>query len=282
MLLTNNMDNTESGFDYDYNSFLSMEQIEEISRRYFEEFNTALTEDISTPTPISQSQTNALWTLPSLPAMLSLTNYAVNFKDKVMDKFTTQFERVSQTGVTNTLFERVSQTGATNTPAKPIDDGSIASSNIVSNLKTTIRDPLSIIAIAISCIIIYIYFANELIYQLLGLFYPNYRIYCLLHGTNQDNDKVDRIISVMKYFVIYAHLEFVSICTGLYFYHLKILVILFALYMLEYHHQWLSKVFATVIFYDKIVLGLLQSGLNKLYTEYIAIKNSLMESKKED
>ena len=87
----------------------------------------------------------------------------------------------------------------------------------------------------------------------------------------------------MKYFIIYGHLEFLSALIrifGFYFYHLKIIVIVCILYTAGYRQEWLANIYDQIIYYDKIILALIQSGANNLYIEYSKIKSEIVKVKK--
>lgn len=144
--------------------------------------------------------------------------------------------------------------------------------NIIDLFVGSISDPLSISIIVLLAIFMYIYFANEFICQLFGLFYPIHNLYKLLHF--KVSNKLIKIKIIMSYFIIYGHLElFTSISKifGLYFYHLKILIIIFLLYMINYRQEWLTYIYNKVIYYDKIISNIFFSNLNKFYDESLKI-----------
>ncbi|XWV24612.1 hypothetical protein QJ856_gp1175 [Tupanvirus deep ocean] len=152
---------------------------------------------------------------------------------------------------------------------------------IINEIKKSASDPLSIIIMVIIALFSYIYFAGEFICQMLGLFYPTYYLYTLLH--KRSSNKVEKVKSIIKYFIVYGHLEFLSALFsifGFHFYHLKILVILSILYMAGYRQIWLAGVYNKIIFYDKILIGLVQSATNKFYIEYTSVKSQVSNTKK--
>lgn len=83
--------------------------------------------------------------------------------------------------------------------------------------------------IKLSMILFFILFANDLICGLIGLFFPFY-----IHISTKN-----KIIStnVLKYYIIYAHIDLLfnmlSIF-GIYFYRIKLIIILISIYQLRY------------------------------------------------
>ncbi len=154
--------------------------------------------------------------------------------------------------------------------------------SIVKEIKKTSSDPLSIIIVVFISLFFYIYFANDFMCHLFGLFYPLYYLYTLMHYRNTNCS--EKIRSVVKYFIIYGHIEFLSSLlkiVGVNFYHLKILVIICALYMTGYRQEWLNTCYDNVIFYDRVFLGMISSTINKIYTEHVRVKTVIVnESRK--
>lgn len=154
----------------------------------------------------------------------------------------------------------------------------------VSTIFYTKTDPLSIFILSFASIFIYIYFVSELICQVIGLFYPVYYLYTLLNNDDTDHF-VGKIQSVIKYFIIYAHLECMTMVTklfGFYFFHLKILMIISVLYMTGYQEHWLQKIYDRIIFYDKILLGLFNTSVVKIQDEYSKANNEAKKSEKSE
>ena len=148
------------------------------------------------------------------------------------------------------------------------------STSMIDQLKKILIDPLAVISILVVTIITYIYFANEFICQIFGLFLPAYYLYTLGH----DSISSDKVSTVSKYFIIYSHIEFCSLLLkifGLYFYHVKVLAYLIILYMLGYQQAWLAKIYERSILYDKIIIGLLSNGLKKVYREYLVVRTGI-------
>jgi hypothetical protein len=151
----------------------------------------------------------------------------------------------------------------------------------VNKIKKNASDPLSIIIVLIFSIFFYIYFANEFVYQVLGLFYPTYYLYTLMHYRNTNYR--EKIRSIIKYFIIYGHIEFISSLlklVGIYFYHLKILVIICALYITGYRQEWLNSFYDNMIFYDRVILDVILTTTNKFYEEYTRIKSDTINNSK--
>jgi hypothetical protein len=225
-------------------SMITMEEIDEISRKYFEEFD------------IDSADGNL-----SRPFDEKMTKQSTQTKSNFMD-----YIKIPS------IFSWSTISTKNNEPPKE-------NMVVIKEIKKAVSDPLSIIMIAFASIFSYIYFANEFMCQVLGLFYPIYYLYTLLH--KKSNNKSEKIKSVMKYFIIYGHLEFLSALLkifGFYFYHLKILVIMCILYFVGYHQEWLALLYEKTIFYDKIASGLAQLGTNKVYTEYSNIKSNIIQT----
>lgn len=158
----------------------------------------------------------------------------------------------------------------------------IGAFNLVNEIKKYISDPLGFIIVLLGSLFAYIYFAGELICQILGLFCPCYYLYTLLHFRSSQKSK--KVRSFIKYIIMYGHLEIISSILkifGFYFFHLKILIIISLLYMVGYRQEWLEKTYDTIIFYDKIMIGLFYSAINKFWNEYSNIKNNLIVEKKD-
>lgn len=169
--------------------------------------------------------------------------------------------------------------------------------SFITELKKTISDPLGIIILLMVSIFTYIYFASELICQALGLFYPAYYMYTLIpcprNGRLESQQsrellhfkspqKSIKIKSIMKYFIIYSHLELITSLTrivGFYFTHLKILVIISILYMAGYRQDWLSDVYERILMYDKIIFNAGCSNLQKIHQEYTKMSTETTSKK---
>ena len=131
--------------------------------------------------------------------------------------------------------------------------------NTLSNLKKSLTDPLSVIIISLFSIFVYVYFANDLICQILGLCYPAYHMYTLLQSKNKDYLTIMK--PIMKYFVIYTHIEVIAAIFkvfGLIFSHLKFSLIFLIIYMTEYRLDWLDNMCDKIIYYDKIICSILK------------------------
>lgn len=157
-------------------------------------------------------------------------------------------------------------------------------SNIKYNEKTIryISDPLCIASLIGISIFVYIYFAGDFICQVFGLLYP---CYCLYSLTNiQDDHALEKRDSLMKFFIIYAHQELLFSALkliGLYFYHIRFLIIISLLYLLEYQGDLFRQVYETVTLYDKIIISLMSFYFDKIKKEFqITKKRIMMPNKK--
>ena len=154
--------------------------------------------------------------------------------------------------------------------------------NLIQTLKGYASDPLGIATMILSGILLFFYFAGELMFQAFGLFYPTYYLYTIMNYKIQN--KLEKLALLLKYFIIYAHLEFVSSIfkiLGLYFSHLKIMVIVLIIYLLKYQPQLLGEIYDKILFYDKIIIRLVESGINSLWSEYLLIRKKMEKIEKQ-
>lgn len=131
-------------------------------------------------------------------------------------------------------------------------------------------DPILMIFCILGCIITYVYFACEFICQILGLFIPLTWMFGILN-MKTSKEKNIKIKSLMKYFIIYGHIEFLSLVVGIigmYFYHLRILILVVMLYMSTYRDDWLGNVYGIIIFYDKVAIRMICKGWQRVTIEY--------------
>ncbi len=138
-------------------------------------------------------------------------------------------------------------------------------------------DPLAVVLFLFSGIFIYIYFASEFFCQVLGLFYPIYYLYALLNMP-QDIQTNIKIKLVMKYFVMYGHLEFISSMLkiiGLYLSHMKIIVIIFLLYLVGYNKSMLDYFYDKTLCYNKLTIKLFTNISGIVKNEYSKINNNI-------
>lgn len=161
--------------------------------------------------------------------------------------------------------------------------------NIASNalsllfeFKKSVTDPLGILVLAVISIITYIYFASDFLCQLIGLFYPSYYMYILLNY--RIAGKAEKIKSMMRYFIIYGHMEFVTWMFRLIgfpvFHHIKILLLLGSVYMAKYRPKWLALIYQKIIFYDQVGLGLCCSSFSKISSEYGKVSSQVKKLNK--
>lgn len=89
-----------------------------------------------------------------------------------------------------------------------IEDPRICFQNICDKIKIFSYGPLGYSIILSITILFYIYFANNFIYYIIGLFIPGYWSYMLL---SDNNSTVIDIQNMMIYFVVFSHLEFMTL-----------------------------------------------------------------------
>lgn len=253
---------------YPLKPVISMQEVDEISRKYFEEFNTdTLINPNNNITDVNTSESNTkfsfnIFNYIKMPSFLTWNN-----DNNISDNINIHNKNISDNNDTPSTKK-----GIIIHNSKKFKDKFV----IFNELKKSASDPLSVIIVLLVSIFSYVYFANELMCQVFGLFYPIYYLYTLLH--KKSSNKAEKIRSIMRYFIIYGHLEFLSAffrLFGFYFYHLKILIIISILYMAGYRQKWVASLYENMIFYDKIMLALLYSGANKIYLEYYRIKSDV-------
>ncbi|XWV25846.1 hypothetical protein QJ857_gp1236 [Tupanvirus soda lake] len=247
-------------------SIITTQEIDDLNKKYFEEIFD--NEKIVNSSEVIDVDSDAKTDSYSLGGSYGLLNYL---------KFPFLFNWYTQSSTETTTEKEIIMHDSENKNNRKSKDKFI----IINEIKKSASDPLSIIIMVIITLFSYIYFAGELICQVLGLFYPTYYLYTLLH--KRSANKAEKVKSIMKYFIVHAHLEFLSTilgAIGFHFYHLKILVILAILYMAGYRQLWLAGLYDKLIFYDKIIFGLAQSAINKFYVEYMNIKSEVSGTKK--
>lgn len=265
-----NSDGDFSDLDFSEKSIITSEEVDKLNDEYYKELFNAVpffvfndsTEDL-TESRNHSNQKNILANYFKLPLFLNIFQQPIK--------------------------NIISDTEPNDKPIIPNKIKSIKSDKtknnkflIVNEIKKFSSDPLRIIIVALISIFFYIYFANEFMCHILGLFYPLYYLYILMHYRNANCS--EKIRSMIKYFIIYGHIDFLSSLTkivGVYLYHLKIFVILCVLYMTGYQREWLNVCYDSVIFYDRIFLNMILTFINKIYNEYIRLKTDIVnESKK--
>lgn len=154
------------------------------------------------------------------------------------------------------------------------------------NTDNLFKDPLHFLLIFFGGTIMYMFFANEIILYLVGLVYPAYSMFQIVSALNNHrskrkntNDKsialkgnyAEKSISLMKYLVIYSHVEiagkFIGFSVLPVFYHLKMIWLILLIYLSEYKYEWLDQVYQKVIFYDKVAYNIIYSIIEWIKSE---------------
>lgn len=256
--LFNRMFADETNNNENFEEIISMSELEELNRKYF---NNELDTD---PQPIL-SEIVVPKVLPRLTRQQASTQKVSTQKPLGRESWY-NFIRIPSflrkaTDVKNPLVESI---------------------DIISTLKGYLSDPLGMMTIVFSSFILFLYFASEFICQIVGLFYPAYYLYTIMHY--KIPNKLEKLSLLLKYFIIYAHLELVSSLLkifGLYLYHLKILITIAILYLFGYQTNALVEIYGQILFYDKILFKLMNSGINRILTEYAVIKKEMEKHKEE-
>jgi hypothetical protein len=134
-------------------------------------------------------------------------------------------------------------------------------------------DPFVVLFKVIVCLFVFIYFANELVTQLIGFFIPIYHSTELL--THSDTAAYR---SLIKYFYLYAHLEICSLVLnliGIYAYHFKICIIFFLLYAMHYRTTWMNRIYMRVCSFDQTIVETCLVTTQRLREEYHRIYNDI-------
>jgi len=145
--------------------------------------------------------------------------------------------------------------------------------DLLSDIKKIISNPIGIFFLSLVGIFGYIYFASYALYQLISLFYPIYCMYTILHPRSLNVEPPEKTIHLMKYFIIYGHLEAITYIFGLsILYHFKILIMGVLIYLMGYQPDWLNSLYQKIIFYDTIAWNLLNAMIQRIRDEAIKIK----------
>lgn len=170
----------------------------------------------------------------------------------------------SKTNCTNLKSRSKTKKRSTNINANvQIDEYTLLISNKINEI---LSDPLSIIIIFLIIFLSYLYFAGELLCQIIGLFFPSYYLYDLLSISYDPNEKLNKIMNVVKYFIIYSHFQCLTLIFsifGFYFYHLKIVILLSLVYLMAYQPILLNTMYNRIINYDYITYLLLKTNIIK-------------------
>lgn len=146
--------------------------------------------------------------------------------------------------------------------------------DLLSDIKKIISNPIGILFLSLVGIFGYIYFASYVLYQLISLLYPIYCMYTILHsGSNGEPLESGGTIHLMKYFIIYGHLETITYIFGLsLLYHFKILIVCVLIYLMGYQPDWLNSLYQKIIFYDTVTWNLLNAIIQRIREEAVKIK----------
>lgn len=134
------------------------------------------------------------------------------------------------------------------------------------NLSNYYNNTVVSIAILLSIVIGYIYFANFIIYQIIGVFVPLYFGYQIISVKNN----IKQLRALIKYFIIYGHIEFLFIFLNLY--HIRILMVTLLVTSFKYDIEIISEVYNKLISYDKRIISFLQIFINKISQEFKGIQ----------
>jgi len=164
-------------------------------------------------------------------------------------------------------------TNITQATHKTGEQNGLVEFDLLSDIKKIISNPIGIIFLSLVSIFGYIYFASYALYQLISLFYPIYCMYTILHPNSVVEEPPEKTVNLMKYFIIYGHLEAITYIFGLsILYHFKILIVSALIYLMGYQPDWLNSLYQKIIFYDTIAWNLLNAMIQRIREEAIKIK----------
>ncbi|QGR54155.1 putative membrane protein [Moumouvirus maliensis] len=168
------------------------------------------------------------------------------------------------------IFDVIKYQSSSSPNEEFIKDPRIYFQNIYDKIKTFSNGPLGYSIILSLAILFYIYFANNFIYYIIGLFIPGYWSYILL--SDNDSTMID-IQNMMTYFVIFSHLEFItfiveSITSITY---LKIAMVIFLTNILIYNTYLLKFIYEKLMELDNILITFIGFVLIQLYQESVKI-----------
>lgn len=135
--------------------------------------------------------------------------------------------------------------------------------NTVSVLREYLSDPLSLILMGLFGIFVYAYFTNDAMCQFFGLAYPAYHMYMV------KPNKMDKVMGpIIKYFLIYTHIEFVSMVIrafNIVAHHLKLALVICLIYLTEHRLDWLNALYDRMVHYDRIAYTVAKRFKDEFY-----------------
>jgi hypothetical protein len=121
-------------------------------------------------------------------------------------------------------------------------------------------DPLHGIVIFIFLIYYFIYFANEFLFQIIGLAYPIFYI----HRNTNKND------TLLKYLTVFVHINSFTLITSYFnytFIHLKIILVIILWYTSRYRENMMDKIYNEIIAIDILVYNKLNQFITFINNE---------------
>lgn len=190
---------------------------------------------------------------------------------------------ISNLAIVKSIINLIRWPTTTEEPAaKPNNSSSGSNSNsFMKTLQNNMKDPLSIFLAGLFGLFIYLYFATDILCCIIGLLYPAYRFYLLLHFRTRN--KIVYMKSMMRYFIVYSHIEFISYIVKIIFQstfnHLKILLFVMLVYMSLYRIELLENLYNKILLYDEISLNIMYVCLDRFKQEYRIFREKLNEKK---
>lgn len=137
-----------------------------------------------------------------------------------------------------------------------------------------ITDPLYLFGGIFLSFFLFIYFACELMAQIIVLIYS---LHCLALFESQDTEQISVCI---KYFVLYFQMELIFTVlsvVNLTLYHIKIFLIVFLIYSSKCRIQLFHNIYDGVMIYNKVAINLICYYLYQFYETFLMIKSDITE-----
>jgi len=128
--------------------------------------------------------------------------------------------------------------------------------NYITIWKQKLTEPFSMLVIGSVTFLSYVYMANDFACQAVGLYYPSYQMSKTLNQVMPD--KKEKLIGLLQYFIIYAHLEAISYpfkmlhipLNG----HAKFIILIYLIYLLDYRRDLLAGIYQKIRKIDNTAL----------------------------
>jgi hypothetical protein len=117
-------------------------------------------------------------------------------------------------------------------------------------------DPRILVILVVAFSLFVGYSVCSFVSKSLGLFYPSYHVYHTITMNNKES--MDKLKIMIKYFVLYSHLELLETLfqiMGLQWCFLKMITIIVLLYITFNESLWINIIYEKIILYDRLLLN---------------------------